>query len=177
MTLIDGRWGRRFSVWVVHRGRYVAGLSDWFKQHKLATGALISVERTNNPTEVLLDFKPRRAAREWIRTAAIEEGRLVFQMQRHQFGFDYDDHVALVVADPAAVADYRHHLATRRPTVAQLVSQIMPELTKLSPQGTAHVKSLYSAVNIVRRLPPGPIFAALSHLSGATDTGSGYWNL
>ena len=66
VTLIDGRWGRRFSVWVVHRGRYVAGLSDWFKQHKLATGALISIDRNDNPTEVLLDFKPQRACREWI---------------------------------------------------------------------------------------------------------------
>ena len=61
--------------------------------------------------------------------------------------------------------------------MTQLVSQIMPELTKLSPQGTAHVKSLYSAVNIVRRLPPGAIFAALSHSFGVTDTGNGYWNL
>jgi hypothetical protein len=58
-----------------------------------------------------------------------------------------------------------------------LVEQIMPELIKLSPQGTAHVKALYSAVNVVRRLPPGPIFAALARLPGATDTGSGSWSL
>ncbi len=37
--------------------------------------------------------------------------------------------------------------------------QIMPELIKLSPQGTVHAKAIYSGVNIVRRTPPGPIFA------------------
>ena len=62
-------------------------------------------------------------------------------------------------------------------SVEDLVALIMPELVRMSPQSTAHVKSLYSAVNLVRRLPPGPIFAALVQIPGATDTGSGFWSL
>ncbi|MEJ5200268.1 MAG: hypothetical protein WHX53_15220, partial [Anaerolineae bacterium] len=38
VTLIDGRWGQRFTGWVVHAGRYVAGLRAWFEQHKLPVG-------------------------------------------------------------------------------------------------------------------------------------------
>ena len=118
-----------------------------------------------------------RGKREWVRTARIEDGRLTFQMQRHQISCDYDDHVALVVSDPGEIEAFRLALAQREMSVRHLVELVMPELTKLSPQGTAHVKSLYSAVNVIHRLPPGPVFAALAQLTGSTDTGSGYWSM
>lgn len=177
ITIVDRRWGKRFPAWVNHKGRYVAGFSDWFVQHKLPVGARITIERSNNPEEVIVDFRPQRAARrEWMRIARIEDDRLTFRMDRHQFGCDYDEHVALVAADnPVEIS--RAAAGYKDMSVQKLVQQIMPELTKLSPQGTAHVKTLYSAVNVVRRLPPGPIFAALVQISGATDTGSGFWSL
>ncbi len=177
VTFVDGRWGTRFQAWVVHGGRYVAGLDGWYAQHKLPVGARITLERTNKPEEVVIDFRPLRGKREWVRTARIEDGRLTFQMQRHQISCDYDDHVALVVSDPGEIEAFRLALAQREMSVRHLVELVMPELTKLSPQGTAHVKSLYSAVNVIHRLPPGPVFAALAQLTGSTDTGSGYWSM
>jgi hypothetical protein len=53
--------------------------------------------------------------------------------------------------------------------------RIMPELVKLSPQGTVHAKTIYSAVNILKRMPPGPIFALLSTESCFVQMGGGYW--
>ena len=177
LTLIDGRWGNRFPGWVVHEGRYVAGLEEWYKQHKLPVGAQITIERTNNPLEVVIDFKPLRMKREWVRVVRVEEGHLVFQMQRKQIACEYDDHLALWVDNPKAVAELSATLQEEAVPVEELVAAIMPELIKLSPQGTTHVKSLYSAVNTIRRMSPGPIFAALAGLPDATDTGSGYWSL
>lgn len=177
ITLIDGRWGSRSPGWVVHQGRFVAGLSDWFKQHKLTVGARISVERTKNPMEFVVDFKPQRTKREWVRTAIVGDDGLTFDMQRHQLSFDYDDNILILVPDPDAIAMYGATLRANKAGIAQLARQIMPELTKLSPQGTAHAKTLYSAINLVRRMPPGPVFAALAQLSGAVDTGSGYWSM
>ncbi|RME80606.1 MAG: hypothetical protein D6775_15775 [Caldilineae bacterium] len=177
VTLIDGRWGHRFTAWVVREGRYIAGLGEWFKSHKLPIGARITLERTQAPNEIVVDFKPQRTKREWIRAAYVDEGRLVFQMQRKQLSCDYDDHLALIVPDPDAVAELSAALRAQGVDVLGLVKQIMPELVKLSPQGTAHVRALYSAVNVVRRLPPGPIFAALASIPEATDTGSGFWSL
>lgn len=177
VTLIDGRWGNRIQGWVSSSGRYVAGLGAWYTQHKLPVGARISLERTNTLGEVVIDFRPQRAKRAWVRTAGIQGGRLTFQLNQHQLACDYDDHLAIVVPDTAEIENFRNLLSQRQPTVKQLVEEIMPELTKLSPQGTAHVKTLYSAVNVAMRLPPGPIFAALSQLPGATDTGSGFWSL
>ncbi|MBX7235761.1 MAG: hypothetical protein K1X65_15340 [Caldilineales bacterium] len=177
VTLIDGRWGGRIQGWVSSSGRYVAGLGAWYAQHKLPVGARITLERTNNPGEVVIDFRPQRAKRAWVRTARVLNGRLTFELNQHQLACDYDDHLAMVVPDSAEIEAFRGAFAQRQPTIRQVVEEIMPELAKLSPQGTAHVKTLYSAVNVAMRLPPGPIFAALSQLPGATDTGSGFWSL
>jgi hypothetical protein len=51
----------------------------------------------------------------------------------------------------------------------------MPELVKLSPQGTVHAKTIYSAVNVLRRTPPGPVFAQLSTEACFVSMGGGYW--
>jgi len=175
VTLVDGRWGTRFPGWVMHEGRYVAGLGDWFKQHKLPVGARIIITRGNDPGEVVVDFKPQRSKREWIRMMQFDGG-IHFQIQRQQYNCEYDDHVTLLVLDEDAAEAYRARVAAQNLPLEVLVRQIMPELTKLSPQGTAHVKSLYSAVNVVRRTPPAPIFAALARLPGVVDTGSGFWS-
>jgi len=177
VTLIDGRWGQRFPGWVVHAGRYLAGLDKWFLEHKLPVGTSVILQRTNNPNEVTVDYKPHRMKREWVRTARVQDDRLVFQMERKQIACEYDDNLALFVSDPDDIIELVEYVDGQGISVEKLVEQIMPELTKLSPQGTAHVKTLYSAVNVVRRLPPGPIFAALPGIPGATDTGSGFWSL
>ncbi len=177
ITLVDGRWGSKFSAWVVPEGRYVAGLGDWYKEHKLPVGARISLQTTGNANEYLIDFKAQRARRHWLRLAIVQGNKLVFQMQQKTMNVDVDDQMVLAVGDPAAMQDLREHLEIEGYDVTDLVALLMPELVRMSPQGTAHVKSLYSAVNLVRRLPPAPIFAALVQLPGATDTGSGFWSL
>jgi len=177
ITLVDGRWGSKFPAWIVPEGRYVAGLGDWYKEHKLPVGARIILQPTKTPNEFLIDFKPQRARRHWIRLAIVQGSKLVFQMQQKTMNVDVDDQIVISVGDPAAMGDLREHLELEGYDVEDLVALIMPELVRMSPQGTAHVKTLYSAINLVRRLPPAPIFAALVKLPGAVDTGSGFWSL
>jgi hypothetical protein len=83
----------------------------------------------------------------------------------------------MIVADndPAAIDELRARLAGVE--LAALVDQIVPELTKLNPQGTAHAKSIYSAVNIVRRCPPGPICYELVNNRRFRDVGGGLFAL
>ena len=57
------------------------------------------------------------------------------------------------------------------------MAQITPELVKLNPQGTVHAKSVYSAVNVVRRTPPGPVFHALISNRRFRDVGNGLFAL
>jgi hypothetical protein len=63
---------------------------------------------------------------------------------------------------------------TEKP-IFEIIREVFPELAKLSPQGTVHAKTLYSAINIVRRCPPGPIFAELCTQGSFSSVGSGYW--
>lgn len=177
ITLLDGRWGKRFEAWVVPEGRYIAGLAEWFKAHKLPVGARITLERSPDGDEIVIDYKPHRARRDWIRMARVEDDRLMFMMTRQQMLCEYDEHLAIGMTDIDSILALGDKVRASGMTIPELVAQIMPELVKLSPQGTAHVKTLYSAVNLLRRTPPGPIFAALTQLPTATDTGSGYWNL
>jgi hypothetical protein len=60
-------------------------------------------------------------------------------------------------------------------TLYEIMVETFPELVKLSPQATVHAKTVYTAVNILRRLPPGPIFALLSTEPCFVSMGGGYW--
>ena len=177
ITLVDGRWGSKMPGWVVHKGRYIAGLGDWYKEHKLPVGARILFQPTGNPNEYLIDFKPQRAKRHWVRLALVQGRKLVFQTQQKSINVDVDDHLLLGVGDPAAIEDLRQMVELEGYSIEDLMALIVPELVRNSPQSSVHVKSLYSAINLVRRLPPAPIFASLVQMPGVMDTGSGFWSL
>ncbi|MBK6429843.1 hypothetical protein [Candidatus Amarolinea dominans] len=175
ITLVDGRWGARFAAFVCHEGRYIAGLGGWLEQHKLPVGAIITLERTREPLEYVVDFRPRRPRREWSRTAEIRDGELAFALQKQSINCDYDEHLTVAEISPGALDAYRQTLATERVPLSRLVRQLAQELAGKSPQGTVHAKTIYSAVNLVRRSPPGPIFAILATDSTLRSMSGGYW--
>jgi hypothetical protein len=49
-----------------------------------------------------------------------------------------------------------------RQPLEKLVRDILQKLAGLTPQGHVHAEELYSAVNILRRIPPAPLFATLA---------------
>ena len=63
----------------------------------------------------------------------------------------------------------------RQRSVASLLAEVFRALTPLSPQNTVHAKTLYSAVNILLRVPPGPLFAELVRHSAFQSVGDHYW--
>ncbi len=179
VTLIDGRWGNRYTGWVVYEGRYVTGLGKWMDDHAIPAGAYITLERTATPNEIVVDFRTRRPKREWARvaTADLDHLRLTLEMNKIQVACEYDETMIVADADPAAIDQLREQMNAAGIELAQIVDQIVPELTKLNPQGTVHAKSVYSAVNIVRRCPPGPIFYHLISNRRFRDMGGGLFAL
>ncbi len=179
VTLVDGRWGTKYTGWVAHQARFVSGLGKWMDDHNLPVGAYITLERADSGDELIIDFRTRRAKREWARvaTADLENQRLAFDMNKVQVACEYDDTLIVAENDPAAIARLRNELDTANIDLALLVEQIVPELTGLSPQGTVHAKSVYSAVNMVRRTPPGPVFYALISNRRFRDVGGGLFAL
>lgn len=160
-TFVDGRWGKRFPGWVIPEGRYVCGLSQWYEEHGLPVGGWVVLERTDNPSEVIIDLKPHRLKREWVRMARVEGNQLRFQLQKQAVSVDYDESMVVAEADPHAIDELRRRLYRDAPSVATLVNEIAPQLMGLSTQGAVHVKTIYSAVNMLRRTAPGPVFAAM----------------
>ena len=176
ITLIDGRWGDRMTGWVAPRHRLVAGLGEWYEKHKVPAGAYIILERkVDEPMTYVVDYRPRRMKREWARVARVEEGRLKFEMGKIEVSCEVDEHLLVAAADPEALEQLAESLPDPLPPIQETVDTLFPELARLHPQGRVHAKTLYSAVNMLRRCPPGPIFAVLAGSGRYEDVGDGYW--
>jgi hypothetical protein len=175
ITLIDGRTGKRMPGWVVRQHKYVYGLKGWYDKHDIPAGAYIKLERTDDPLAIVVDYLPQGKKREWIRVATVEKGKLTFTMQMRAVGCKYDDLMILGEDDPAKIDALWMRAEEQGKSISELVGEIFPELAKLNPQGTVHAKTLYSAVNMERRCPPGPILAELAHMPAFMAVGDGYW--
>lgn len=177
ITFVDGRWGNRFPGWVIPEGRYVCGLHEWYENHELPVGAFIVLERTNEPGEVVVDYRPRRMKREWVRMARVTANELEFQLQKQAIKCEYEEEMILAEATPEEIDRLRRSLYQSDPSVSELVESMAPKLMGLSTQGTVHAKTVYSAINLLRRTAPGPIFAALSTSPRFREVGGGQFAL
>ena len=176
ITLVDGRWGERFTGWVAPRERFIAGLEEWYRKHKIPVGAYITLERkTDEPDTYIVDFRPKRMKREWVRVAQATGQGISFEMRKVEVACETDEHVLLAAQEVEPLDELAEALPTPPPPIQETVAAIFPELAKLSPQGTVHAKTLYSAVNVIRRCPPGPVFAALAGSGRYKDVGDGFW--
>jgi len=177
-TLVDGKTGEKIPAWVVREHGYVYGLRNWYEKQKLIPGATIVVRPGKAPGEVIVDAKTRRPVRDWVRTVlAGSDGGLVFALLKQEVACEYNDRMVVVVPDLSAVDKSFAHTAKSGQSLERLTRDMMRELSKLTPQGHVHAEELYSAVNILRRVPPGPLFATLAATSGFVHVGDLHFRL
>ncbi len=158
-TLIDARSAVKMPAWVVREHSYVFGLREWYKSHQLMPGSLVSVRRGQKPGEVVVEAKTQRSAKDWIRTLIVgADGGLVFAMLKQAITAEFNDRMAIYVPDFHALDP----LWEKKRPFDELVVSVMREVTKLTPQGHVHAQELYAAINLVRRVPPAPLFALLA---------------
>lgn len=177
MTFIDGQTGEEMIGWVVREHRYVYGLADFYRRHKLPVGVYLTVRRTDDPSRVVVDFDGHRPRTEWIRLAVPGDDRLHFENHKRVIGADYDELMILGADDLKGVDALWINPDNPARSLTDTVRDMMVELVRLNPQRTVHAKTLYSAVNVVRRCPPGPIFAALVTHPEFEHVGGPYWRL
>jgi hypothetical protein len=175
VVLIDGQSGERLQGWVVHEASFVYGLAEWFKRYQLPVGAFVKLERTRDPRVLTVDFEARRLKHLWGKVAVVQGAKLVFQVRKLPITCEYDDQLTIDEDGPAAIDELRAGVKARGESVLQIMIRILPELIKLSPQSTVHAKTIYSAVNLLKRTPPGPVFARLSTEACFVPMGGGYW--
>ncbi|MCZ7542629.1 MAG: hypothetical protein M5R40_03400 [Anaerolineae bacterium] len=177
MILVDGQTGEEFPGWVVRKPRFVFGLMEYYRKYRIPVGAYITLSQMDDPTRVMVTHAVRRPRTEWVRMAKVEGNRLVFDIQRRSIGAGYDDLMVISADDLDAVEALWLEMNKGGRRLADLLRDLVPELAKLNPQGTVHAKTLYSGVNVLRRCPPGPIFATLIERPEFDYVGDSYWRI
>ena len=158
-TLVDGKTKQRIPAWVVLEHGYVFGLREWYKAHQLIPGSLVQVRKGENPGEVIVEAKSQRSAKDWVRTVMVgSDGGFVFATLKQPITAEFNDRMVVHVPDFKVLDP----IWEKKRSFEDLLLMVMRELAKSNPQGHVHAQELYAGVNLVRRVPPAPIFAALA---------------
>ena len=177
ITFLDRANNKRFPGWVVHEHQYVYGLAEWYAANKIPVGAYIKLERSEDPKTVAIDFIPRRMQREWTRMVSkTDSDGLGFVMQKRPVACEYDELV--LMDEPDRTFGDALWAETQEDDLSDLdetIKTVFLELAKLTPSVAVHAKTLYAAVNVVKRCPPGLVFATLFRRPEFVTTGDGYW--
>lgn len=167
--------GREFPAWVVREHHYVYGLKGWYEENELAVGAYIYLRPGTESGKIIINFDRRRPQREWVRLASVADNQIKFELMRRSIGCGYDD-LLIVATDVAAALDVMaRRIESNQRSVASLLAELFPQLANLNPQNAVHAKTLYSAINMFKRVPPGPIFAELVRHPAFRAVGDHYW--
>ena len=177
VTLVDGHSGEKVKGWVVLQERFIWGLGVWYEKYDVPAGAYLSVTRGETSGEVVVTFQRRLPVREWVRSATAENHRLRFSMTKRSITLEYADEVIVASNDLGMIEKIQMSLYEQGIQLEQIVLDVFQDLVKLTPQGTVHASTLYHAVNIIRRVPPAPIFAQLASRNCYQHVGDAYWRL
>jgi len=175
-TLIDSEDNSKYSGWVVRSSKYVYGLEEWYKDKELIPGSLINIQRGQSPGEVLIKVIKRRSTREWIRTALVgTDGEIVFATLKQMVSADFNERMVIAVPDIDAIDNLWN--SYKNVNLENIIQKFLRELVKLNPQGHVHALEIYSAVNLVKRCPPGPILDILFSSPWSKHFGDLYFHL
>src|SRR5574341_475288 len=174
INFVDASTQEKFVGYAVAQGHYLAGLSSWFEARRLSPGAYVTLKRGADPLTLLIDYQPQRERSLWVRAARAINGRLTFTQEKRPLSHKYDEEMLIVVADPVGIDQLTQTERAQRP-LAALLEEIFPELAKLSGAGRVHAKTLYSAINFIRRAGPRAVFSALTESRTFSFAGGGYF--
>jgi len=178
ISLIDAHTKEEVTGWVVRDYGFVFGLGDFYQRHSLPIGAYIRVyPDESDPTRIYVDFDGYKPRSEWVWVAHASEDRLHFAEGQQLIGASFDDLMTLGVDDPNTLDALGGKYRNQRRDLSVIMVDLIRELAQFSPQGHVHMKTLYSAVNMLRRCPPGPIFATLRKQPEFIHAGGPYWRL
>lgn len=171
----DGETGEEIPGWVVRERRFVYGLLGWYERYQIPVGAYLDIERAKEPGVVIVRRRPTRPRREWVRVASVENGRLRFELIPHLLSCEYDELMVIATENLLGLDAVEKRVREEQLSLKGVISEIFPELAKLSPQGTVHAATLYSAVNVAMRVPPGPVLSTLVIDERYVSVGDSYW--
>ncbi len=173
---VDAQTGERWVLYAVAEGAYLTGLANWFSARKLSPGAYVTLKRGADPLTLTIDYQPQRERSLWVRVARGLNGQLTFSQEKRPLAHKYDEDMLMVIGDPLGL-EIAAQRAREQLSLTALLEEIFPELAKLSGAGRVHAKTLYSAVNLIRRVGPRAVFSALCESNAFASAGGGYFVL
>ncbi len=176
VTLVDAQHNdAEIDGWVVREYGFVYGLGDFYQQNKLPVGAQITIRNEEDSGRLVIDFEGYKPRSEWVKVAYAENKRLKFEDRQQLIGAAYDSLMVMGVEETASIDAVGEHMRKNNFDLTTIMTDLIRELAAFSPQGHVHCVTLYSAVNLIRRCPPGPIFARL--VTHFVHAGGPYWRL
>jgi len=176
LTLVDSNLDKEYRVWLVADERYICGLEEWYQDVGMCVGGQVKVTVPEEPLTIQLSVqRAKRSRSEFIRSATVKDGHLTLQMQRASLPVEVDRNSVVYVPDADQIAALMLRESTRELSLAEVVYRAFEELAKLSAGGTAHAKSVYSTVNLMRRSGSVPVFQELTRRACYDPVGNGEW--
>jgi hypothetical protein len=175
IVIVDEATGDEMVGWVVKEHRYVFGLKQWYEDNAIPVGGFITLKPGPKAGVVLIDYDRRRSKKEWVRLATVADNQIDFELERRGVGCGYDDLLIVGTDYVTALDALARRFESNQRSLGSLLAAFFPKLAKLNPQETVHTKTLYSAINMVRRMPPGPLFAELIKNPAFQPVGDHYW--
>lgn len=174
----DGNSGEVFSGWVVRPSKYIYGLREWYEQMGTIPGSIVTIARSKNPGEVVIQTTRNKNSKDWIRTVLIgADGGIVFALLKQVISCTFDDRMAIMITNIDAMDAIWSNTSKQRQPVEKVILNMMRELGKLNPQGQIHAQELYAAVNVIKRTPPSVILKTLYTQPWAKHLGDLYFRL
>jgi hypothetical protein len=173
---VDATTHEKFAGYAVKNGSYLAGLTPWFNTRKLAPGAYLTLKRGSDALTVQIDYQAQRERGLWVRVARGLNGQLTFSQEKRPIAHKSDEEMLIVIGDPLGL-ETAAQKAREHQSLATLLEEIFPELAKLSGAGRVHAKTLYSAINLIRRAGPRAVLGALIESGAFSSVGGGYFVL
>jgi len=145
----------------------------------LTPEVIAGLEQIGHDLKALDDSYGNMQAIFWDRkqgtSAASDPRGISFSMKRQPIGVEYDEHMIVIMDGEPAVDEAWLKFQDRNVPFPTVVANVFRELAKLNPQSAVHARSLYSGVNVIRRAPPGPVFAELTQRPYFVHVGDLYW--
>ena len=178
ITIVDALDKQEFPCWVVHEFKYVVGLAPLYQKHHLPVGAYVYLNPTADRSRIEIEFDTYRPRTEWIPVVERRDGdQLRCKTAKRAIGADYDELIIVGVTSLPDVDNLGKELQAKNVSLAWLLSGLVRELSSQNPQGAVHSKVLYSTLNVLRRCPPGPMFATLLANPEFDYVGGHYWKM
>lgn len=175
ITFIDQRTGEKIPGWMVPAEKYGWGLGDWYRRYELPIGCVIELRPGDDPFTLFINYEEGKRRREWVKEAKVFNDHLTFSIQQKAYTCRYDKYLLIDEGSSGELDRLWVNAGDPAPSLFDYLTEIFPELAKLSGQGLVHAKALYSAVNLRRRCGAVPIFAELTCHACFDPVGDGNW--